>query len=170
MTVEVNGATTINGNIDVSNLGFRGGQTDVFSNSGNQYASTSAGEGAEKGEGIAGDQAYYDTNLHGRYARGAAGNAGGGGDGENAGGGGGSNAGNPSSWFNGVGVPDPTYNGPWSLESPSIAFLNTSGGGRGGYSHFCSNQNELSLAPGSNAWGVNLPYTLVLKREIDLLL
>ena len=107
VSVEVNGNTTIDagGNIDVSALGFRGGQFDFQSTfNGARYADQGAAEGAEKGEGIAGSQTDYDNfNDNGaRYCRGAAANAGGGGTCHNAGGGGGANAGNISNWNNAV--------------------------------------------------------------------
>ena len=157
LAIEVKGTTTINGNIDVSEIGFRGGQPENASTfGGGRYASTDAIEGGEKGEGIAGDWSFYDANLHGRYCRGAAANAGGGGTAHNAGGGGGANAGNILNWQNGIGVPDPAYNGPWSLETPSIAFMNASGGGRGGYSYASSDENELTKGPGHPDWSGDL--------------
>jgi gliding motility-associated-like protein len=162
LALEVNGVTTINsgGTIDVSNLGFRGGtalnsnQSSVFG--GGRYADSNPLEGAEKGEGIYGDQSDYDLMNDGgaRQCRGAAANAGGGGNGHNAGGGGGSNAGNPSNWNNGVGVPDPIFNAAWARESPSIASVTSSGGGRGGYSFFDVNLDPLNTNPGpGNGWG-----------------
>ena len=160
LAVEVNGITTINsgGSIDVSNLGFRGGtglnvnQSSVFG--GGRFAANGSIEGGEKGEGIAGDQAFYDANITGRYSKGAAANAGGGGNGHNAGGGGGSNAGNTSNWNDGVGVPDPIFNAAWALENPSIAAVTSSGGGRGGYSFFDQSNNPLTTPPGvGNGWG-----------------
>lgn len=158
LAIEVNGVTTINGSIDVSNLGFRGGVSfnanSVFG--GNRYADANQNEGAEKGEGIAGDQTFYATLNDGGsgQCRGAAANAGGGGNSHNAGGGGGSNAGNISNWNNGVGVPDPIYNVAWALETPSIAMVTSSGGGRGGYSFFDQNNDPLTTAPGAgNGWG-----------------
>ncbi|MBL4667761.1 MAG: PKD domain-containing protein, partial [Flavobacteriales bacterium] len=156
LAIEVNGITAINtgGAIDVSSLGFRGGQPEINSVfGGNRFASTNSGEGGEKGEGIVGDWIFYDSNLHGRYCRGAAANAGGGGTAHNAGGGGGSNAGNPLNWSEGAGVSDPTYNAAWGLESPSLVGANNSGGGRGGYSHTSSDENELTQGPGNAAWG-----------------
>ncbi len=157
LAIEVTGTTTVNGNIDVSNLGFRGGQIDASSTfGGTRYADNDPLEGAEKGEGIVGNQLFYSTFLAGRYTRGAAANGGGGGNGHNAGGAGGANAGNPLNWTDGAGVSDPIYNVSWALEIPSLVGVSNSGGGRGGYSHASTNGNELTQAPGNAAWGGDL--------------
>lgn len=135
VAVEVEGTTTINGNIDVSAIGFRGGSLvgdNVTSPGNGQWGGPMADDGAEKGEGIGGYHAEYDA-VSSRYMKGAAGNAGGGGCGENSGGGGGGNGGAPGSWVNGVGVPDPAYNNAWDQETPPINGIVSSGGGRGGY-------------------------------------
>jgi gliding motility-associated-like protein len=152
LAVEVNGTTTINagGSIDVSDLGFRGGQFEMSTLfGGGQYTSNNPQEGAEKGESIAGDQVFYSTSLNGRYARAAAANGGGGGDAHNAGGAGGANAGDIANWNTGTGVPDPTYNIAWAIETPSISGVVSSGGGRGGYSHTGGDGDELTQAPGT---------------------
>jgi len=157
IAIEVNGTTTVNGSIDVSNLGFRGGQIEASSTfGGTRYADNNPIEGAEKGEGIGGDQVFYSTFLAGRYTRGAAANGGGGGNGHNAGGAGGANTGNPLNWTDGSGVSDPIYNISWALETPSLVGVSNSGGGRGGYSHASTNGNELTQAPGDAAWGGDL--------------
>ncbi len=160
LAVEVDGLTTIDagGIIDVSEIGFRGGQHDFVSGfGGGRYADSQDSEGGEKGEGIAGDQVEYDNFNDGgaRYCRGAAANAGGGGNSHNAGGGGGSNAGAISNWNEGRGVPDPLFNVSWALETqlPTIVGANSSGGGRGGYSHCSNDENELDTAPDSSDWG-----------------
>jgi len=168
LAVEVNGATTIDngGFIDVSGLGFRGGIIDVTSTFGGlRYADGNIAEGAEKGEGIAGDQAFYASNLSGKYCRGAAANGGGGGNGHNAGGGGGSNAGNLALWNKGIGNPDVStanFITAWSLDT-NITLINSnptlitsSGGGRGGYSHCTNNRNELTVGPNNSTWGGDL--------------
>ncbi len=159
LAVEVNGVTTINsgGKIDVSGLGFRGGvavqASSIFG--GLRYADSNPNEGAEKGEGIAGDQTFYTTMNFGgaKQCRGAAANAGGGGNAHNAGGGGGANAGNVLNWNNGIGVPNSSYNAAWALETPSIVGANSSSGGRGGYSSLSNNQDPLTVAPGNSLWG-----------------
>ncbi|PCJ23048.1 MAG: hypothetical protein COA97_12460, partial [Flavobacteriales bacterium] len=151
LAIEVNGVTTINagGNIDVSDIGFRGGQFELLTTFGGlRYTDNNPIEGAEKGEGAGGSQATYSSSYAGRYARGAAANGGGGGNAHNAGGGGGANAGDISNWNFGTGVPDPTYNIAWALETPSIVGIVSSGGGRGGYSHTGGDDNELTQAPG----------------------
>ena len=163
LAVEVDGITTIDagGSIDVSGLGFRGGiaYNPPSSISGSdRYANTSRVEGAEKGEGIAGNQAYYNSNFQGTFCRGAAANAGGGANAHNAGGGGGGNAGT-NAWNNGVGNPDissANYITAWNLET-SITGLTSatvsSGGGRGGYSYLNNDRNELTVPPGDPLWG-----------------
>jgi len=142
---------TASGAINVDALGFRGGTRNQHADFRNQtlYAGI-ADVGGEKGEGIAGYQNGYGAG--GRYGRGAPANAGGGGNAHNCGGGGGSNAGNGVA-YNGLGVKDvSTANNvtAWGLEG---AVVNSSGGGRGGYSFASSNQDELALAPGDPAWG-----------------
>ena len=49
------------------------------------------------------------------------------------GGGGGGNAGDCLNWNEGVGVPNPAYNNAWDEEAINISNINSSGGGRGGY-------------------------------------
>jgi gliding motility-associated-like protein len=161
VAIEVEGITTINagGSIDISGLGFRGGQADNLTNWGVQgYASPNADQGAEKGESIGGDQAFYDTFLSGRFSRGAAANAGGGGNAHNGGGGGGSNAGNLGNWNDGAGVPDGAYTTAWNLEPTPIGGLNnsnSSGGGRGGYAIFFNDLDPFAVGPSNVAWGAD---------------
>ncbi|MCB9174095.1 MAG: gliding motility-associated C-terminal domain-containing protein [Flavobacteriales bacterium] len=168
LAVEVLGVTTINagGLIDVSEKGFRGGVVDINStNGGLRYADNNPVEGAEKGEGIAGDQAFYSSNLSGRYCRGAAANGGGGGNAHNSGGGGGANAGDVALWNKGIGNPDVSsanFIQAWTLDTNLMAvnsnpaLIVSSGGGRGGYSHCSSNRNELTVPPNNSTWGGDL--------------
>ena len=149
----------LEGQINVSALGFRGGVLDnSAANNQANYLSTAANAGAEKGESIAGFQTEYNA-LGGRFGRGAPANGGGGGNGNNGGGGGGANGGNPLAWFRGAGVMCVTCNGStaWTLDPDFIAngniLTNSTGGGRGGYTTSTSNQNALTLAPASTAWG-----------------
>ncbi|MBW1298793.1 DUF7507 domain-containing protein [Aquimarina litoralis] len=153
----------INGDIDTSGLGFRGGVIDnntsaTGANLETDYVTSVSNDSAEKGESIVGFQTDYDA-LGGRYGRGAPANGGGGGNGHNAGGGGGSNGNNGNVWFNGAGVMCSGCTGAaaWTLDPDYIAngnaLTNSSGGGRGGYSFGSSNQDALTLAPGSSAWG-----------------
>ena len=82
------------------------------------YRSSSANDGGEKGEGIAGYQADYEAaGMGGRYSRGAPANGGGGGNGHNAAGGGGANGNNGQPWT-GAGVmdPEPLYLAAWKLD------------------------------------------------------
>ncbi|MCK8523832.1 thrombospondin type 3 repeat-containing protein, partial [Aquimarina sp. D1M17] len=161
--VVINAVTIdIEGDIDASGLGFRGGEIEnstspTGANLESDYVTASSGDSAEKGESIVGYQADYDA-LGGRYGRGAPANGGGGGNGHNSGGGGGSNGNNSNTWFNGAGVMCSTCTGSsaWTLDPDYIAngnaLTNSSGGGRGGYSYGASNQNALTIAPGNSAW------------------
>ncbi|MEZ4936644.1 MAG: gliding motility-associated C-terminal domain-containing protein [Crocinitomicaceae bacterium] len=156
VAVEVLGNTLINagGAIDVSGMGFRGGQLDNASNYGAiNYAYTQQNRGGEKGEGIGGYQNDY-TVLGGRYGRGAPANGGGGGNTHNAGGGGGANAGATENW-NGLGNPDnsnPNYTIAWDLEGMGFSGNLSSGGGRGGYTYSSSNRDALTVVPGDPLW------------------
>ncbi|MCU0439968.1 MAG: Ig-like domain-containing protein [Raineya sp.] len=152
----------LDGSINVSNLGFRGGVLENTSaNNQANFVSTNANAGGEKGESIAGFQTEYNA-LGGRFGRGAPANGGGGGNGNNAGGGGGANAGVPADWFRGTGVMCNacTGNSAWTLDPDYIAngnaLTNSSGGGRGGHTVSTSNQNALTLAPGGAAWAGDL--------------
>lgn len=160
VAIHVMGALVNNGSIHATGFGFRpGGLDNSTSPAGggqvNLYVSTSANDGAEKGESIAGFTDVYGTS---RYGRGAPANGGGGGNGHNCGGGGGSN-GNNGNVYNGQGVMCTSCVGPgaWALDPFTIANAgvnaNSSGGGRGGYSYGSSNQNALTLAPSAAAWG-----------------
>ena len=172
VAIDVNGATTINGSINVTGDGFAGAAayanagnsappghpevTDYFE-SGETGANLATALAAAKGESIAGNDATYDSLDGSRYGRGAPANGGGGGDGHNSGGGGGANGNNGNTWY-GQGVLDPTYtayysdsNGknPTGAADPGYANMTTdSGGGRGGYS-FGFNQagNTAGIVP-----------------------
>ena len=152
---EVDGNITLNGNINTDAKGFRGGAKENFSTLGlNEISCDTAEVGAQKGEGIGGYKSDYNY-LGGRFCKGAAANAGGGGNCHNAGGGGGGNGGSTSNYF-AVGVPDisnPNYITAYNLETPGIANIVSSGGGRGGYSASSANVSPLTNAPGASAWG-----------------
>ncbi len=156
IAIEVLGATTINGSIDASTFGFRGG---VANNAGvpqavSVFYTMNADSGAEKGESIAGFEASYNI-FGGGNGRGAAANGGGGGNSHNAGGGGGGNGGNIAG-YNSNGNPDvttPAWVGAWNLEYPGFATNVSSGGGRGGYVWAKCGPNPLTTAPGDPAWG-----------------
>ncbi|MFN5306923.1 MAG: gliding motility-associated C-terminal domain-containing protein [Bacteroidota bacterium] len=155
IAIEVSGNCMINGTIDASRRGFRGGMavTNSSFNGSGEVATTDASMGARRGEGIAG----FETELNyvgGMYGKGAAANAGGGGTSQNAGGGGGGNGGNPNN-YNGYGVPDvsnASWLPAWNLLSPGLSGITSSGGGVGGLSASTSNQNALTIAPGASAW------------------
>ncbi|MCB0478642.1 MAG: gliding motility-associated C-terminal domain-containing protein [Crocinitomicaceae bacterium] len=156
VALEVLGNTIINagGSIDVTGMGFRGGQLDNASNFGAvNFAYQQQNRGGEKGEGIGGYQNDY-TGLGGRYGRGAPANGGGGGNTHNAGGGGGANAGATENW-NGLGNPDnsnPNYTIAWDLEGMGFSGNLSSGGGRGGYTYSGANRDALTVAPGDPQW------------------
>ncbi len=162
LAVEVDQNTVINGSIDATGRGFRGGTLvgDNLAGFANNMGSTDPNYGARKGEGIAGNDADYDP-MGGRYGRGAAANAGGGGCGHNGGGGGGANAGLPGNW-KGMGVADPNvaYTAAWNLDPmyglnyiTTLSTANSSGGGRGGYSWGSNNSNATTTGPNNAAWG-----------------
>ena len=159
VAVHVQNNAIINGAIDVSSLGFRGGALSPAGGGGfrNDYVTLQQDFGAEKGEGIAGYQMEYDI-FGGRYGRGAAANAGGGGTSHNSGGGGGAN-GNNGNAYTGQGImdPNPSYLAAWALDPSYIAngnaLTNSSGGGRGGYSYSVNEQNAMTTAPGDASWG-----------------
>jgi uncharacterized repeat protein (TIGR01451 family) len=162
VALQVSGTLTNNGVIHADALGFRGGAVDNLTTAtgsaaaNNYYRATASSAGAEKGEGIAGYQTDYDAA--GRYGRGAPANGGGGGNGHNAGGGGGANGDNGNIWA-GQGRPDTSGTGwgtAWNLDPSLNAATNNSGGGRGGYTYGSTNQNALTVGPGSpsaTSWG-----------------
>ncbi len=155
VTMEVNGASTIKGTIDVSGLGFRGGATDNSATlpGVNTWASPNALAGAEKGESISGYQGDYN-GVGGSYGRGAPANGGGGGNAYNAGGGGGANA-NPGGTWSGRGNPDNSTASnitAWNIETAGFAYTTSPGGGRGGYSFSNVNNNPTLVAHGNVLW------------------
>ncbi len=156
--IEVENNTTMNGSINVTGNGFRGGQVlDNTTQLMNLFFSASSlnQDGAEKGEGVAGFQAGYNT-YGGRYMRGAPGNGGGGGNIHNGGGGGGANGGNINTW-NGHGNPDISVAGyvtAWNLQYAGFAAQTSSGGGQGGYAWSASNSLDPTVTgPCDPAWG-----------------
>ena len=159
VAVQVDNNVVIDGEINVSGRGFRGGGTPPLGGATGraEYVTAQQDFGAEKGEGIAGFQQGYDV-FGGRYARGAAGNAGGGGTSHNTGGGGGANGNNGFTWT-GQGVMDGTAVGAaaWQLDPGYIdngnKLATSSGGGRGGYSYAANNQDALTVGPNNPLWG-----------------
>ncbi|XXT19134.1 hypothetical protein WME94_53800 [Sorangium sp. So ce429] len=157
VAVHVVDTVTLDGPIDVSGKGFRGGDVDNSTvGSGNWtqigYRSNEPQIGGEKGESVAGYRAGYEL---GRYGRGAPANGGGGGNGHNAGGGGGANGKFGDPWT-GQGVMDTSYANAWELDP---AYINNShmltsseGGGRGGYSFSSELVNPLDTGPDNSAW------------------
>lgn len=152
----------INGTIDVTGRGFRGGTVHNNGASGQSgFRSVNPGDGADKGEGILGFEGTYSTNGLGRYGRGAPANGGGGGVGHNSAGGGGANGNNGGAW-NGSGFVSATdiYAQAWDLDDgvnnggvvPAY-FQGGAGGGRGGYTYSANNGNALTQGPGNGVWG-----------------
>ncbi len=162
VSIEANQTTAINGTIEVSGKGFRGGVVEQnTSTPGNHatYRSSNDIDGAEKGEGIAGYQGSY---VNGRYGRGAPANGGGGGNSHNAGGGGGANGGSIASW-NGNGNPhnfNSNWTTAWNLESSGFASSTSSGGGRGGYSWSSTTQNPITTGPNNASWSGDNRYNV----------
>lgn len=166
LAVEVQGNTVINGTVDATGKGFRGGSLvgdNVTSFGVNTTYSTNNTLGAEKGEGVVGYQTSYSA-FGGQYCRAPATNGGGGGDAHNGGGGGGANAPNSTSGtavWSGNGVPDQSVAGwttAWNREPPINTMslrtnVNSAGGGRGGYTFSDQNQNATVTGPGNGAWG-----------------
>ena len=150
----------LDGQIDVSAKGFRGGAAHDSRNTTGLapvFRSADLTTSAEKGEGIAGSQVDYQNTLNGRYGRGAPANGGGGGDSHNAGGGGGANARSGSPWT-GQGVMLAVVGAAaWALDPGYIANGNarttSQGGGRGGYSYSDVAQNPLTVGPNDATWG-----------------
>ena len=165
--VNAQNTVTINGSIDVTGTGFRGGVRDNLTTNPvanvTGYAFTTAATGAnfsaQKGESIAGFTADYDTlggTFPGGYGRGAPANGGGGGNAHNAGGGGGANGYSGIAWNNGQGNPD-TNNAnwitAWNLDPTLNSATTSSGGGRGGYTYAAAQNNPTTTAPGNALWG-----------------
>lgn len=162
LAIECNGTTTINGIIDVSSKGFRGGAEEWNTSTPGDHTnwrSTLDVDGAEKGESIAGPASSLSN---GRYGRGAPANGGGGGNSHNAGGGGGANGGSLAAW-NGKGNPDnpnANWTTAWNLEAASFATNTSSGGGRGGYSWSSNMVNPITNGPTNAAWGGDNRYNV----------
>jgi hypothetical protein len=156
VALRVQGALTLNGSIDVSGRGFRGGVPDTQSAAAAldvpTYASLANTDGGNKGEGIAG--------LRAEFGRGAAANGGGGGNSHNAGGGGGANArkAGQAAW-SGQGVMSNAVlgNAAWNLDPAGGVGIraNSEGGGRGGYTYGSNDLNALVVGPNQAAWGGN---------------
>jgi len=168
--VALQAATTLdlNGSIDASATGFRGGATHTGAVSvtppadiHTTYRSADPNDGAEKGESIAGWP--QDVTFAYRYGRGAPANGGGGGNWHNGGGGGGANAaasgvgsdGGGANWT-GQGVMSSSVAGAaaWLLD-PGYASSGGPGGGRGGYTYSSANQVATTVGPGDAGWGGN---------------
>ena len=164
VALEVESTLNLNGNnarIDASENGFRGGQClDNVSGTSNATGFNEIGylgsidnlEGAEKGESVAGDVAFYVSQYSSQYGLGAIANGGGGGNYHNSGGGGGSNVGTGT--YTGDGNPSPGNVNAWNEESLGFATSSSSGGGRGGYSHSTVNLDATTTGPFDTGWGV----------------
>ncbi len=152
----------VNGEIDTSGMGFRGGA--VFNQFGAYtliyrgiWTSGNFGIGGNKGESILGYQTVYETNF-GSLGRGAPANGGGGGNTHNAGGGGGANGyAGSGTWNDGHGFVASTdiYAAAWDLDdgiddgsnAVPTYFQGGAGGGRGGYSFSDIDRDETVVKP-----------------------
>ena len=150
--------STIDGTIDMTATGFRGGTVKTTANTAptTAFVATTLDQGAEKGESIAGSVTDYAANK-GQYGRGAPANGGGGGNGHNGGGGGGANGDNGVAWT-GIGNMNATVNklDAWKLDPEYIKatkLTTSSGGGRGGYGCSTSVLDPTVVGPGTNTWG-----------------
>lgn len=130
---EATDTANLNGIIDVSGKGFRGGKASIGSanchKSDYYYANTSS-DGAEKGEGIAATKAKFSRGM------GANANGGGGGNANNAGGGGGSNA---------------SSGGEGGKENDNCGGTILSVGGKGGYALSYSAGTRVFMGGGGGA-------------------
>jgi hypothetical protein len=167
VSVVVQSTLTVNGSIDVSGQGFRGGAVDNTSTAPptgvTTFRSTSTADGVEKGESILGFTTEYN-DANGQFGRGAPANGGGGGNAHNAGGGGGANGNNGGTWT-GQGLPDTSnssWDPAWDIDDGTNGgggdplpdyFVGGAGGGRGGYSYADTNQDPTLIEPGNGAWG-----------------
>jgi len=160
LAIEVNNNLIINGEINASELGFRGGIANTASSllGVAHWSRPLSDAGGMKGESIRGWTSEYLLDG-GSYCKAAPANGGGGGNGHNGGGGGGGNAGDVSNWIDGVGVPQGNYNA-WSIETEKdevtpapINGVARSGGGRGGFTFSGTNQNANTVPAGDPSWG-----------------
>lgn len=165
VAIRASGAFSVEGAIDASGQGFRGGaaqtglatQTDETPDRAGFRVGTAA-QGAAKGEGVAGGATEYATQG-GPFGRGAPANGGGGGNGFKSGGGGGANGGVGFA-YDGHGVMNPNAVGKtaWDLDPAKVAqnkLTASGGGGRGGYSGSTSDKDATTVAPGDAAWAGN---------------
>lgn len=165
LAIRVAGALRLDGTIDATGRGFRGGESQSFASGrlpgfGDFYRSFSTQDGGNKGESIAGAASVY--SLLGPFGRGAPANGGGGGNRILAGGGGGGNGDNGKPWTGeGVMIADsPADLNAWQLDPAYIAnganLTDSSGGGRGGYSYSQIANNPRFTGPGDSLWAGDL--------------
>lgn len=159
VALQVAGSLVLNGRIDASSAGFRGGSKNPITamrlaGIGSFYLSMNAQDGGNRGESIAGDSSALVAL--GQYGRGAAANGGGGGNRIAAGGGGGGNGGVLASWQGQGLMPGNVVGGgsAWPLDpSYASAMASQAGGGRGGYTLSDGLQDPTTVAPESPSWG-----------------
>jgi hypothetical protein len=158
IALQVSDTVTIDGKIDATGLGFRGGARSTIGvlrapGVGSFYRSMSSLDGGNRGEGIGGSASDYAAS--GAYGRGAAANGGGGGNRINAGGGGGGNGGDLLAW-NGQGVMSTTLPGgeaAWPLDPGYDATRQSAaGGGRGGYTYSGAQLDPTTVGPDQASW------------------
>lgn len=146
----------LDGNIEATGKGFRGGKVDDVSTVSNMttvYASLQAGDGAEKGESVIGFATEYDA-LGGHFGRGSIANGGGGGGPYRSGGGGGGHAAVGAVAWTGQGIR--TGHPAWNVagECGGVCAV-SSGGGRGGYSQSTLGGAASTTGPNNAVWGGN---------------
>ncbi len=152
VAIAVSGTLTVDGDIDASSAGFRGGPVNpTASGACSENALDTDGRGARKGEGL--DRRAFNDNVR-RFGRGNYANGGGGGNPHNAGGGGGGNGGAGGfggfQWDCGGAGADPNTRGmPGArLASPISTRIFFGGGGGGGQ------QNNGSATTGARGGGM----------------
>ena len=154
LALDIAGTLTLDGDIDVSGLGFRGGQVvdtdDPLSHETEFFYPVDPASAAEKGEGIA------EIPADQSYGRGKSANGGGGGNAHNGGGGGGGNAGLGGNggleYYNTPGAPTPGTNGIGGSEIFNLSIQRVLMGGGGGAGH----TNDNVGTSGGNGGGIVL--------------
>ena len=152
LVFEVANNLTLEGNLDVSGKGFRGGQVvdsdDPSSHETNFFYPVDPNLAAEKGEGIARIPADHS------FGRGKSATGGGGGNAHNAGGGGGGNAGKGGNggleYYNTPFSPTPETDGLGGLNAFSLSTQRALLGGGGGAGH----TNDDQGTSGGNGGGI----------------
>ncbi len=151
----VAGELRLDGRIDASKSGFRGGASGTCDDPNTPgeftfygYITTNECEAGGAGEGIGGFVTEYDL-MGGANGRAARINGGGGGNAPNCAGGGGANSSGILNW---TGCGATSSNSAWDLDPTCQRSSVTAGGGRGGYGWSGAEQDPLTVPPGDERW------------------